>query len=869
MSEGVAHHFLLETQSQQLHRLEAIRRRRELLEREAKKPIQMRFGIDSRSMTWSRTPPVVGNRGKVGGVSSRLRPHSSEPKRNHCFPPRRSSSEPPPQTGGRDAVRRAALVSLATTSASVNKVRGKFDPKSVCKRSRSLGADSRSNSRTQVFRKHDILSSARNREKLTSQSARSGSFSASPTPPLPAVAPHGDEVQKPQERWSPSPRAASFQDAVPTEKIDDEEGHKAQALVTSDMLQCEPNMFPLPGSRSISLKESKELSAVSFTSPMSKISRESADRACKFRISEFPEPRTPKRRVSITVSLSPASSVNLNVINSVIVASPLTASDACATAGGVEPLQCYENGSLERSSPANLFDHTSTNIPATIADAVEITQEAETRGDCKSEMSLHEGDTHNFEGNEEHSLRDALSTAVCGDAETAHSPSPKCEESARVTPSAASSNALECSPTTTEFEGAEGDKSDLCQLVNDPSKRLDMTMSAEKDDIAHVNPYEEEALLEDKDAHDVDSGSGLEVSELFTVKDAIEQPEGKPLSNADIDYKDEGSLQEDGALLRTPLPQVLHKSEEFDDAPQGEHSSCASPTSMKQEASLVDKQEGFVINSRGSLILVSGESTNLYTPPLQEPHTPVPDSPPRSFSKSKSPLPRPVTLFSRVRHVKGEEITVPQQPSTGRDARNPDLSQPRCKEVSFPPERYNKTPMSTSVSRTHRDATEDNMARQLATRGDPSPSSSRSGRKPLTERLLQACPSDVREEIQTMVSLDTSNRTPARTHPSLQRSVEASGGSSISQRVASRPRKDYNDYTDRESCLRQVASPCAQEWRKALKRTRDSQTLEELHSPNSTALHNIRGESNSGGRSSGVKGPDGERWEVSESQTSD
>ncbi|KEG13113.1 hypothetical protein DQ04_01211120 [Trypanosoma grayi] len=227
---------------------------------------------------------------------------------------------------------------------------------------------------------------------------------------------------------------------------------------------------------------------------------------------------------------------------------------------------------------------------------------------------------------------------------------------------------------------------------------------------------------------------------------------------------------------------------------------------------------------RGSLVLVSGDLPAPYTPSIQQPHTPTPSEaprrhtptpppppPPMSFSQGTattmapgmslevSPMPRPVTLRSQLPSpVRGQQAAVSapfsMSPREGR---------------STP---YPHTPLADIT------AAEDGDVRREEPMDGCTPNSavrslsrSLTNRKSVVERLMECCPSDVREEAELLIAADASvTRTPSRTLGSGQLSEVLTDNSSISQRVAARPRKYYYDYTYWERHLHDTTTKSAQ-----------------------------------------------------------
>ncbi|ESS66907.1 hypothetical protein TCDM_04434 [Trypanosoma cruzi Dm28c] len=244
---------------------------------------------------------------------------------------------------------------------------------------------------------------------------------------------------------------------------------------------------------------------------------------------------------------------------------------------------------------------------------------------------------------------------------------------------------------------------------------------------------------------------------------------------------------------------------------------------------------------RSSLVLVTGELPVVRTPRIQEPHTPPPSEKPKRYSPlpkpqlqvpdsrgpatsprtnnmallscDLSPLPRPVTLRSQVRTPipssrKKVSVHFSQTPSEDHGKTSPCIS-PAGTSKFNEEHTGNGIPGETEYPVDEHEVEATPLCPPARCR-----SRSTGIRRSVVERLMECCTPDARKELEHIIATEGVAQTSPLNRGSGQLSESLTENSSISQRVAARPRKHYYDYTYWERYLRDVTRQSAKKQRR-------------------------------------------------------
>ncbi|RNF11533.1 hypothetical protein TraAM80_00861 [Trypanosoma rangeli] len=243
---------------------------------------------------------------------------------------------------------------------------------------------------------------------------------------------------------------------------------------------------------------------------------------------------------------------------------------------------------------------------------------------------------------------------------------------------------------------------------------------------------------------------------------------------------------------------------------------------------------------RGSLVLVTGELPLVHTPRIQEPHTPPLSEQPKRYSPlpkqqlsvpdvhspmtsrtnttallcfDRSPLPRPVTLLSQVRTPMPSsqtKVSVTLSHSPSEDRSKLSTLTPQAETFKFNkggPEDESQYEKRYPVDERALEATPSWPSARCRSRSTGS-------RKSMVEQLMECCSPDARKEVEHLVATEAAKQTPSLHRGSGQISEALTDTSSISQRVVTRPRRHYYDYTYWERYLREVTRQSAKKERR-------------------------------------------------------
>ncbi|CBH18492.1 hypothetical protein, conserved [Trypanosoma brucei gambiense DAL972] len=829
MSKEAPHRFLLETRSQQLHRLEAIRRRRELLERESQKPVQMRFGIGGRGPSWSPPPriqsPVVTT---VNGVQKRPAetrkgfsscsrcPRSCEPRKATHVPLVRSRSAPHMRLSQCLATRSTSnrRTSLVPPFGSLCNLQQKKDTppiKRMLKRQRSRTVStSPSTSLTSRFRRRTPLASARNKEKMTPwnnfpNTSRSAQIL---TPPLGPK--HGKRVSAPRER-SPSPLPSSTQTAAINGTTHDEQQQPAVTLGSETVSSSPTNRFPLPRSRSASNAESKEMVNQHVgSSSLRCVSDENMETATAFRVSEFPTPRTPKLRESLAVSLSPATSQGVSIKQELVAETRISTDSSPPVVKEEATCNPCDGLLLQSSTCQSGFVGSSSVLTGGLCEVdIHLNEESDAPPPCEIETSR---------DNKETRVSAAASPAGESDIVSMSPSSPGCKAAGACRPSAMTSYTFDCSPTTSEFDGTEIERNSHRQLMFDMEESQSSTVAVEDkknaDGQLHQHVSGEDEELEN------DSDLNNREEELCTPRDNRGEWLPDTLTHG-LDASAESEKPHECVnALCTPVDQILYSSplcEMVSPRPQ----TPLLQVRMEHKLTMLNTAEREDENSRGSLLLVTGESPIPHTPVLQEPHTPPPTEGVPLFISNTSNLPRPVTLISAL-----------QSPMSARRLVRPVAESPigECAVWNggkwSPPMRTDLNKEPTVQPREVVDLERRYLEAGPGLQGESVPSSSSSpcsgsrfkNKKLPTDLLMVSHTLEASEEAHQPITSETSCCTPSHSQGNDQASGQLSGSSSTAQPAASQLRKHYYEKTHWEQHqLGTTASNIAKEHRRSEK----------------------------------------------------
>ncbi|ESL08591.1 hypothetical protein TRSC58_03703 [Trypanosoma rangeli SC58] len=366
--------------------------------------------------------------------------------------------------------------------------------------------------------------------------------------------------------------------------------------------------------------------------------------------------------------------------------------------------------------------------------------------------------------------------------------------------SAQSSYACECSSTTTESPERNLEASEVCKLTFDS---YDVSQREEKKAVSLERLTAEEVVPP--------------VLPLHPESEAFSQPFYACISAPSTP---EMELPEAYRLLEATRQEM------------------AVPSSFSRAPRRRDDSRGE--EGRGSLVLVTGELPLVHTPRIQEPHTPPPSEQPKRYSPlpkhqlsvldahgvmtssrtndtallsfDRSPLPRPMTILSQVRTPMPSSqtkvyVTLSQSPS--EDGSKLSTLMPQAGIFNFNEGGAEDEPQCEKRCPVDERALE-------ATPPWPSArcrSRSTGSRKSMVEQLMECCSPDARKEVEHLVATEATTQTPSLHRGSRQLSEALTDTSSISQRVAARPRRHYYDYTYWERYLREATRQSAKKER--------------------------------------------------------
>ncbi|ORC88380.1 uncharacterized protein TM35_000172520 [Trypanosoma theileri] len=821
--EKTSHRFLLETCSQQLHREEAIRRRRELLERESTKPPVMHFGSTSslhRSTTPTPTPTSSNNTNhypnkKVKSVSPVPRPvptpSSNRPvRRSRSAPPSAAASTVRSRPHSRESSRRlplppgakitTRLISIPRAksyrpSPATSRVASPAPPvqgtetngaKGPQKRSRS-GSISRANSRSKQrrFSLPQKSDSIPNEKKAPFMSSQSPTRNASP-------------FKQPTSRTPTPPPPIS-------RSVQEQSGNNVHipVIVLAPVLRAEERSeslhpvspFALPSTAERKIKEGK-IEPEESQHNQEQEEQEEEEELTTFRISEFRMPRTPQRRSSLTANSLPQITTSTGKYSQERQRTEEEEKEEANQSSCVKDVSVMSHTVEEEAKRLDSVEDEYVRLSTNLDD-----EEAMLSHEKGKETECNVNECENEEVDKSlpvlaENCGAQFSSPPAGTLMTADVIGTAEQEETAV--SAYSSHAYECSSTTTESPQKEIEAIGGRQLLFDAEEE---TPSDDKKDEEEEEEEKEEETKEEEVKIHLQKLVAYECVEP-TVLTNIES-----CATSQNTFKDCISAPSSSPALQLPdaYRQLEATRREMATSSVYQRESLAAAAAT---IAAVRRAEGRLSeNRRDSLVLVTGDLPTVYTPAIQEPHTPPPalkvqishsslsrTPPPKSqntfISCDVSPIPRPVTLRSQISSTSRqggvkESVSLSLSPQEGRSTPYPhasltNVSKEIDEEIADNEENQTENVMDTSAHNT--------TAR--------SRSRSTCGRKSVVERLMESCPSDVREEAEQLIAADmVTASTPLRNMGSGQISEILTDTSSISQRVAARPRKYYYDYT--------------------------------------------------------------------------
>ncbi|KAH9578833.1 hypothetical protein LSM04_005766 [Trypanosoma melophagium] len=819
--EKPPHRFLLETCSQQLHREEAIRRRRELLEKESTKPPVMHFGS---TFSLYRTPSTSSNsnntnnnhnmKGKsVSPVprpvrttsanrpikASRSAPPSTAPSTARSRPQSRESSRRLPLPPGVKGTTRVISIPRAKSyraSPATSRVASPAPPIQKTEKSESQGQQKRSRSRS--------MSGANSRSKQRRFSIPQKSDSVLREKKAPFMS-----SQSPTRNASPFKQPTSRTPTPPplSRSSPGQNRNNAQIPITilAPVLRAEERSeslhpvspFALPSrvERKIMepTMESKEPEHLQERQQEHHHEREHEEELVSFRISEFRMPRTPQRRSSVAANSLPQVTMSTGKYSQEPQTTEKKESDSNDFTCVNVTVGSHSVG--EEATRLHSIADESVRISTNLEE-----EEARMSHDLGNESKCDMNEYENEEADK--SLPPAL--AESSGAQFLSPPTGNLmkvdvvatTEQEETAVSAFSSRAYECSSTTTESPQMEIDAIGGRQLLFDAEEGTSSNIEKELVE-KEMKGNEEKEEQEEK----------VNLEKLV----AYECVEPTPETNIESCPASQNFF-ECVSASSTPALQLPDAYRQLEATRREMATTCTyqreSPAAAAATIAAGRRTERRLSESRrGSLVLVTGDLPAVHTPAIQEPHTPPPTAkvqislsqlsttPPPKYqnyfiSCDVSPIPRPVTLRSQFSSISRQErakesVSLSLSPREGRSTPYPHA-----------PLANVAAEMEGEIAENKENQTENVMDTSMQNTTLRSRSRSTGGRKSVVERLMECCPSDVREEAEQLIAADTITAgTPLRTVGSGQISDVLTDTSSISQRVAARPRKYYYDYT--------------------------------------------------------------------------
>ncbi|KAG8343903.1 hypothetical protein TRVL_05272 [Trypanosoma vivax] len=808
--------FLLETRSQQMHRLEAIRLRRELLERESKKPPAMRFGI-GKGLSSSPPPrpisPVAkGTPSRAASVQShsyRSRTKTCETKRNCAASWRATLSVARSEMASGRAPRLRSCRCSPVASRVVSPVPiGPSEENAtlrVLKRLRSISqVRLHTASRSRTPRVHSPLHAA-----SFSDGAR-GCKGPVTSPLIPSgVLSARRGVVTPQRSVSNTPLSEG------SEKVEQRLLCIKSSPAGSNNDRCPPCRFScLPRLSTMASPRCLSNEAFSQTPPTRTLSRSTErERSSVFRASVFPMPRTPKCRSSLAASLSPSFPTEIKKPNYDIV--------SLSDAHGEKMSNEHCSISITPSADEEAMNHLSiTNEETVAADAADpVSVDEYLDGDnvsarCSERaVNIGEGIVPDVSLTFSASRHSDLITLTPFAAEDVTE-----EGRSEVV---ASTTVIEQNCISIKREEVETNDSTLRQLTFETAVSPNRTQEVEET-VSHepeaVNgdgknmycrqqrsegtlPMIDEGVMLPLTACELNGGTQLSVvQQSIATSPSIPQPQASTVP---------GRQRLDVAFNASEVGESVEKEHEDDDDDGGR---------------------------RKSLVLVTGEPPVLFTPALQEPHTPTPRDINEPLLAETSPLPRPVSFVSQLESVSPARLQKRRcchrshgTPSCSSQMRV--LSQPLCSlSLADGTQMGELAPVASSLQEGDVMATEDGKTLS------PAPSTPRScalGRKRLrTEEPADCSEADALQEVDQLGDVDSPFQCHSWSSISAQVSETVTDGTYTTQRGVNRPRRVYYDYNYWKRYLHEVTTKSAEKERqKSAKRARQSETDDAPESP--------------------------------------
>ncbi|PWV11970.1 hypothetical protein C3747_55g137 [Trypanosoma cruzi] len=808
--------FLMETCSQQLHKEENMRRRLELIRRESTKPPVMHFGTTgslrrSNSKSVSPQPHVVlaskdivkesSRSAPMVNSVSRSRPQSRERSRRLPLPPGAKPTRRKPSLPRSKSYRgvSASNSRVASPVPALQAVEG-HPAKPLRKRARSTSQTGGRAKLARVFqpRKNEANMEERRAPFMCSGSPSRGvasplKRSASRTPPpLPLPTMKFDANENTVDFTAPSTQLQRTQEAV---------------------LYASP--LALPHTVNHSSEELKNALPVA----------EEEEEPIPFRVSEFRMPRTPQRRFSDVMNQAIFTPTNFPRFSHSAEEEHESKEQGNETGKDGDPADARESparsevvfsASFGAAMPSSHHSPEKETVFRTPSVTVGLANEQENE---EEEVKMKEDEKVTKEQPSEVATT-TVTTATCTattaevGAQEEGAPPPSsvvfslvaldvavAVEPEPVAFSTYSSHAYECSSTTTEASEKIGETGEARKLSFDWH---DASQNEEKEEVRLEKLTAEEFVPPVPQPH-VESDV---LSQAFY--ECISAPSTPGLELPEAYWLLEATRKE---MAVSSIVQRL-------------------PRRLGERRS----EEG-----RSSLVLVTGELPVVRTPRIQEPHTPPPSEKPKRYSPlpkpqlqvpdsqgsatsphtnnmallscDLSPLPRPVTLRSQVRTPipssrKKVSVHFSQTPREDHGKTSPCISPAGTSK-------FNEEHTGNGI-RGETEYPVDEHEVEATPLCPPARCRSRStgSRRSVVERLMECCSPDARKELEHIIATEGVAQTPPLNRGSGQLSESLTETSSISQRVAARPRKHYYDYTYWERYLRDVTRQSAKKQRR-------------------------------------------------------
>ncbi|EKF33198.1 hypothetical protein MOQ_002938 [Trypanosoma cruzi marinkellei] len=815
MSENLSsRRFLMETCSQQLHKEENMRRRLELIRRESTKPPVMHFGTTgslgrSNSKSVSPPPHVVLTSKEIVKESSRSAPMVNSASRSRPQSRERSRRLPLPP-GAKPMRRKPSLPrskSYRGVSASKSRVASPVPALQAVEGHPAQPLRKRTRSTSQTGGRAKLARVSQPRKNEANMEERRAPFMCSGSPSRGVASPLKRSASR-----TPPPLP------LPTMKFDSN-ANTVDFIAPNTQLQraqeavLSASPLALPQTVNHNSEELKNALPVA----------EEEEEPIPFRVSEFRMPRTPQRRFS-------------GVMNQVI----FTPTDFPRFSHSAEEEQELKEKGNETGKDGDPAD----------------ARESSARSEVIFSTSFGAAMPSSYRSPEKETVSRTPSVTV-GDANEQEDEEEevKMKEDEKVTkeqPSeVATTTAATCTATTAEVVTQEESAPPLSSVAF-PLVALDVAVAVEPEPVAFPtyssHAYECSSTTTEASEKMEEMGEARKLS--FDWHDASQNEEKREVCLEKLTAEEfvppvpQPQLESDALsqafyeCISAPSTPGLELPEAYWLLEATRKEMAVSSIVQRLPRRLGDRRNE---EGRSSLVLVTGELPVVHTPRIQEPHTPPPSEKPKRYSPlpkpqfqvpdshgsatsphtnntallscDLSPLPRPVTLRSQV----GTPIPSSQKKVSVYFSQTPREEHGKTSPCISPAgtSKFNEE-HTENGTRGETEYPVDEHAVETTPRCPPARCRSRStgSRKSVVERLMECCSPDARKELENIIATEGVAQTPPLNRGSGQFSESLTETSSISQRVAARPRKHYYDYTYWERYLRDVTRQSAKKQRR-------------------------------------------------------